>query len=71
MSKPIRTKPIPTCDECGSMMVLRRPEPEKDWEPFWGCGNYPDCRFTLNIGEDGRPDRDTFSWDAEKVNEQD
>lgn len=55
MMKPIKTKPAPFCDECGCEMVLRRPKEGQTWEPFWGCRNYPECDFTLNIGDDGEP----------------
>ena len=46
-------EPEPTdhkCDECGSTMLKR-------WSKngfFLGCENYPKCKFTQNITEDGR-----------------
>lgn len=53
MPKPgdvIITKPEPWCPECGAKMTLRRPKPEgKQFDPFWGCSRYPDCRGTRNI----------------------
>lgn len=72
MTSPIRTKPVPNCDKCGSMMQLRRGGPKKSWKPFWGCRNYPDCKFTLNIDDEGKPiidDDDRFDagvdiWDT-------
>ena len=42
---PIQTKPEPACPECGARMRLRRPK----------SGQYPDCRGTRDIGDDGRP----------------
>jgi restriction system protein len=54
----IKTKPVPTCPECGAMMILRRPKPDDDWSPFWGCMDYPDCRGTRDILPDGRPAED-------------
>jgi len=39
-------------------MVLRRPPPGKSWLPFWGCSNFPDCKGTRQIGDDGRPEDD-------------
>jgi hypothetical protein len=56
---PIQTKPQPPCPECGaSKMVLRRPRNDQDWQPFWGCRHYPDCRGTLQILPNGKPDFD-------------
>jgi len=28
------------------------------FDPFWGCSQYPDCRGTRNIKEDGAPESD-------------
>jgi len=58
MSKPIRTKPVPYCPECGAQMKLRRPGPNADWEPFWGCNRFPHCRGTRQIMDDGTPEPD-------------
>lgn len=35
----------PTCASCGVKMVERTPR--KGGSAFWGCGDYPRCRFTL------------------------
>jgi restriction system protein len=35
----------PTCPNCGIKMVAR--ENNKDKSKFWGCLNFPRCRFTL------------------------
>ncbi len=51
----IRVHPAPYCEDCGSVMKLKRPQRGQDWEPFWGCGDYPQCKFTLEIGDDGLP----------------
>jgi len=56
--KPVRTKPVPYCLECGAKMVLRRPRPGQDWSTFWGCSLFPDCRGTRSIGSDGLPEAD-------------
>lgn len=56
--KTIRTKPEPYCPECGAKMVLRRPGKNQDWEPFWGCDRYPNCKGTRNILPNGRPEDD-------------
>lgn len=44
---------IPACKRCGARMVLRTGQsgPRKG-QKFWGCSNYPVCRFTISI-EDG------------------
>ena len=36
----------PTCPSCGIKLVKR--ESRKDSSTFWGCINFPQCRFTLN-----------------------
>lgn len=56
----IQIKPEPYCPACGAKMVLRRPKLHSvtQWEPFWGCSQFPDCRGTRNIGEDGKPETD-------------
>lgn len=51
----IRTSPIPYCPDCGAAMALRRPRPGQDWNPFWGCSLFPDCRGKRGIDEDGLP----------------
>jgi restriction system protein len=51
----MQTKPEPYCPECGAKMNLRRPKQKDIWEPFWGCSQYPDCRGTRDIGDDGKP----------------
>lgn len=58
MDRPIRTKPEPPCPECGARMQLRRPLPGKNWYAFWGCSQFPDCKGTRQIREDGRPEDD-------------
>lgn len=37
----------PTCPNCGVKMIERTNQ--KDKSHFWGCKNYPDCRFTLQM----------------------
>ena len=42
-----RIKSAPLCPKCGSKMVLRTAR--KGSNPgaeFWGCGNYPECKYT-------------------------
>ena len=58
MTKPIRTKPVPYCPECGAQMELRRPDKRRLFNEFWGCSQYPKCKGTRYIGSDGKPERD-------------
>lgn len=58
MSGIIITKPEPYCPKCGAKMKLRRPSKDKNWEPFWGCNRFPDCKGTRQIEADGRPEKD-------------
>lgn len=37
---------VPTCASCGIKMVRRTPK--KAGRHFWGCGNYPRCKTTIN-----------------------
>jgi DNA topoisomerase-3 len=66
----IMTKPEPSCPKCGAKMVLRRPPVGKDWEPFWGCNRYPDCKGTMNIDSvTGKPyvdEPDYEGWDGDE-----
>jgi DNA topoisomerase-1 len=54
----IRIHPKPYCPNCGAQMVLRKPKGYKDYDPFWGCSQYPECRGSRNIKEDGTPEED-------------
>ena len=36
----------PTCPSCGIKLLKR--ENKKTQSSFWGCVNYPRCRYTLN-----------------------
>jgi ssDNA-binding Zn-finger/Zn-ribbon topoisomerase 1 len=60
----IRLKPVPLCPECLEPMVLRRPPKGKTWRPFWGCSDYPTCKGTLQIKDNGEPDEDEFEVDV-------
>lgn len=63
----IQLEPVPCCPaECGSQMVLRRPKDWQDWDPFWGCQLFPDCRGTRNIGPDGKPEHDELPPGVER-----
>lgn len=44
---------VPLCKRCGARMVLRTAQTgAHKGQKFWGCSNYPVCRFTIRI-EDG------------------
>lgn len=44
---------VPVCKRCGARMVLRTAQTgAHKGQKFWGCSNYPVCRFTIRI-EDG------------------
>lgn len=38
-----------TCSECGSRMAVREPGRNDDWDPFWGCTNYPVCQHAEDM----------------------
>mgnify|MGYP004464824751 CR=1 FL=1 len=42
---------VPVCARCGAQMVLRTAQkgPRKG-QRFWGCSNYPVCRYTKEYG---------------------
>ena len=41
---------IPTCSKCGAQMVLRTGVTgARKGQKYWGCPNYPACRFTRNF----------------------
>jgi ssDNA-binding Zn-finger/Zn-ribbon topoisomerase 1 len=58
----IQTKPEPYCPLCGAKMALRRPKKHQEWQPFWGCSQYPECTGARNIGEDGKPEIDEIPF---------
>ena len=38
---------VPTCEKCGAPMVLRTGQTgSRKGQKYWGCSNYPACRFT-------------------------
>ena len=43
---------VPVCEKCGANMVLRTGQTgARKGKKFWGCSNYPACRWTKNIEE--------------------
>lgn len=53
------TKLLP-CPECGAPMKLRTPKPGQSWRAFLGCSQYPDCRGTRQLADDGEPEQDAI-----------
>ncbi|MBN2309078.1 MAG: type I DNA topoisomerase [Candidatus Hydrogenedentes bacterium] len=46
IERPPREKPVKTdqkCPDCGGFLLIRK---NRRGEPFYGCENYPKCRFT-------------------------
>ena len=44
---------VPVCARCGARMVLRTAQKgARKGQRFWGCSNYPVCRYTQEY-EDG------------------
>ena len=47
------THEVPTCARCRSRIVLRTGQSgARKGQKFWGCSNYPACRYTKNLEED-------------------
>lgn len=64
----IQTYPEPHCPDCGGRMKLRRPRPSQTWRAFWGCSQYPECRGTRRIAEDGTPEvQDSRGWTVRRL----
>lgn len=41
---------IPVCKRCGAQMVLRTGQSgARKGQKYWGCSNYPVCRFTVHF----------------------
>lgn len=40
---------IPQCPKCGAPMSLKKPKPDQNWDSFYGCTRYPDCKGTISI----------------------
>jgi predicted nucleic acid-binding Zn ribbon protein len=55
-----REATTPDCPECGSQMKKRT----SARGPFWGCGNYPNCKAIRKIGGEGN------GWRAENRRQQ-
>ena len=48
-----RCTAIPTCARCGARMVLRTGQSgARKGQKFWGCSNYPVCRYTKNMDDE-------------------
>jgi DNA topoisomerase-1 len=40
-----------TCPKCDKELVRKHSR----WGPFYGCSNYPECKYTAQLGKDGEP----------------
>lgn len=41
----LQPQAVPVCPKCGGELVKRNGK----FGEFWGCANYPDCRYTKNV----------------------
>lgn len=47
------THEVPVCARCGARMVLRTGQSgARKGQKFWGCSNFPVCRYTKKLEED-------------------
>ena len=47
------THEVPACARCGARMVLRTGQSgARKGQKFWGCSNYPACRYTKNMDDE-------------------
>ncbi len=60
MSKIVHTTANPDCPECGAKPMILRTR-RSDSAKFWGCRNFPDCKGTRNIDEEGEPISDEIN----------
>ena len=50
--KPLSAKTTSSrCPKCGKKMILR----DGRYGPFFACSAYPECKTTMNVGDDGKP----------------
>jgi ATP-dependent DNA helicase RecQ len=58
---------MPQCEVCGSEMVLRTVrQGQRRGSRFYGCSNYPHCRYTKNFNHDGSDiDKENTTFDDE------
>jgi len=43
-AKPVEQTPEPKCPNCGGVLVVRTNK--REGNHFWGCSNFPKCRYT-------------------------
>lgn len=58
MANVIQTEPKPYCPDCGAQMRLKEPKRHQHWDAFWGCSEWPDCKGSREIMDDGKPEMD-------------
>lgn len=44
ITRTLRAMNSPDCSRCGDPMVIRKNSDDKDFNLFWGCQNFPECR---------------------------
>ena len=59
---PLNRNALVFCPKCGGIMVLREPGPGQDFDPFYGCEEYPACRATVRIDRMGEPVPENPLW---------
>ena len=53
---PADTDSVPLCPKCGAVMVKRKAAKGAfAGNEFWGCSNYPRCRYIINISSGNKP----------------
>ena len=40
---------IPKCPKCDAPMSLKKPKPDQNWDAFYGCTRYPECKGTISL----------------------
>lgn len=59
-----KSRKLLPCPKCGAALRLRKNK--KDLSEFFGCSHYPQCTFTCNCDENGRPSVDN-PWEANSL----
>jgi len=56
----------PTCSHCGERMILR--ENKKESSQFWGCRNFPRCKFTFPYEQVAEDSAKQFTFPCDECN---
>ncbi|MGH2620152.1 MAG: topoisomerase DNA-binding C4 zinc finger domain-containing protein [Anaerolineales bacterium] len=60
--RPLNRNATVYCPKCGALMILRVPREGADFDPFWACEMYPDCRATVRVDRMGEPEPEKELW---------